>query len=201
VTQAESYIFGVVLLSDWRARDLQRAESPYLGSFAGLKLASSVSPWVVTLDALEPFRVAGPGQEPAPPSYLQSTDEQNFAIQVELLFQPAGSTVAPLVLSHTSTSALYWSMAQQLAHLSATGGPLEVGDLCASGGISGPTPGSLGSLLELTHDATQPLNLPNDLHLGYLRDGDTVILRGYAEKNGLRIGLGEVRSTVLPTSV
>ncbi|RZK30937.1 MAG: fumarylacetoacetase, partial [Hymenobacter sp.] len=105
-----------------------------------------------------------------------------------------------LVLSHTSTSALYWSMAQQLAQLTAHGGPLAAGDLCASGGISGATAGALGSLLELTHGGTQPLNLPNGLQLGYLRDGDTVILRGYAEQNGLRIGLGEVRGTVLPAT-
>lgn len=201
LAQAESHIFGVLLLNDWSARDVQRWENQPLGLLAGLKFISSVSPWVVTLDALEPFRVAGPSQEPAPFPYLQASAEQHFDIQLDLLFKPAGSTVAPLVLSHTSTSALYWSMAQQLAYLTATGCPLEVGDLCASGGISGPTPGSLGSLLELTHDATQPLNLPNDLRLGYLRDGDTIILRGYAEQNGLRIGLGEVCGTVLPATI
>jgi fumarylacetoacetase len=155
---------------------------------------------VVTLDALEPFRVAGPAQEPTPLSYLQASGEQHFNIQLEMLLKPVGSTVAPLVLSHTSTSLLYWSMAQQLAQLTANGCPLEAGDLCASGGISGATAGALGSLLELTHDGTQPLNLPNGLQMGYLRDGDTVILRGYAEQNGLRIGLGEVRGTVLPAA-
>jgi fumarylacetoacetase len=198
--QAESHIFGVLLLNGWRARDMQYPEEPALGSPAGLKAISSVSPWVVTLDALEPFRVAGPPQEPTALPQLQATDEQHFDIQLEVLLQPAGSTVAPLVLSHTSTRFLYWSMAQQLAHLAATGGALEVGDLCASGGISGPTPGSLGSLLELTHGGTQPLNLPNDLQLGYLRDGDTIIVRGYAQSDGLRIGLGEVRGTVLPAT-
>ena len=107
---------------------------------------------------------------------------------------------AALAAGPVGSLPLPYSSAQQLAHLTANGCPLEVGDLCASGGISGPTSGSLGSLLELTHDATQPLNLPNDLRLGYLRDGDMVILRGYAEKNGLRIGLGEVSGTVLPAA-
>jgi fumarylacetoacetase len=200
VAQAENHIFGVLLLNDWSARDVQRWENQPLGPLAGLKFISSVSPWVVTLDALEPFRMAGAAQEPAPLSYLQASSEQHFDIHLEMLLKPAGSTVAPLVLSHTSTSALYWSMAQQLAQLTANGCPLEVGDLCASGGISGTTSGALGSLLELTHNGTQPLNLPNDLRLGYLRDGDTVILRGYAEQNGLRIGLGEVRGTVLPAA-
>ncbi|RYY17443.1 MAG: fumarylacetoacetase, partial [Cytophagaceae bacterium] len=114
--------------------------------------------------------------------------------------KPVGSTVAPLVISHTTTGHLHWSMAQQLAHHASNGCPLEVGDLCASGTISGPTPGSLGCLLELTQRGTQPLNLPNDLQLSFLRDGDTIILRGYAEKNGVRIGLGEVHGTVLPAA-
>jgi fumarylacetoacetase len=200
VAQAEQHIFGLLLLNNWSARDIQRGENQPLGSFAGTSFASSVSPWVVTLDALEPFRVAGPTQESPPLPYFEATDDQHFAIQLDMLLKPAGSTVAPLVLTHTDTSHLRWSMAQQLAHLTANGCPLEVGDLCGSGGISGPTPGSLGSLLELTHDGTQPLSLPNDLHMSYLRDGDTVIIRGYAEKNGLRIGLGEVRGTVLPAS-
>jgi len=194
--QAESHIFGLLLLNDWSARDIQRSA----GQSAGTNFASSVSPWVVTLDALEPFRIAGSAQESQPLPYLQTSGEHHFNVQLEMLFQPAGATVAPLVLSHTTTSYLYWSMAQQLAQLTASGCPLEVGDLCASGGISGPTAGSLGSLLELTQAGTQPLNLPNDLRLGYLRDGDTVILRGYAEKDGLRIGLGEVRGTVLPAT-
>jgi fumarylacetoacetase len=153
---------------------------------------------VVTLDALEPFRVAGPAQEPQPLPYLQGEGNQHFDVQLEVLIQPAGATAAPLVISRTSTKYLYWSMAQQLTHHASNGCPLEVGDIYASGTISGPTPGALGSLLELTQRGTEPLNLPNGLQLGFLRDGDTVILRGYAEKNGLRIGLGEVSGTVLP---
>ncbi|TVT38996.1 fumarylacetoacetase [Hymenobacter setariae] len=200
VAQAESHIFGVLLLNDWRARDLQRWLAQALGSPVDKDFISSVSPWVVTLDALEPFRVTGPAQEPEPLPYLQVSGEQHFDLHLEMLFKPAGSTVAPLVLSHTNTSTNYWSMAQQLTQLTANGTALEAGDLCASGASSGLTSGALGSLAELTQGGTQPLSLPNDLHLSYLRDGDTVILRGYAEKNGLRIGLGEVHGTVLPAT-
>jgi fumarylacetoacetase len=198
LAEAESHIFGLVLFNDWSARDIQSWEYQPLGPFLGKNFASSVSPWVVTLDALEPFRVAGPAQEPQPLPYLQGADSQHFDIQLEVLLKPAGSTVAPLVISHTSMKYLYWSMAQQLTHHASNGCPLAAGDIYASGTISGPTPGSLGSLLELTQRGTQPLNLPNDLQMGFLRDGDTVTLRGYAEKNGIRIGLGEVSGTILP---
>lgn len=200
LAQAEDHIFGLVLFNDWSARDIQSWEYQPLGPFLGKNFASSVSPWVVTLDALEPFRVTGPAQEPQPLPYLQTTDNQNFDIQLEVLIQPAGATAAPLVISHSNMRHLYWSMAQQLTHHASNGCPLEVGDIYASGTISGPTPGSLGSLLELTQRGTEPLNLPGELQLGFLRDGDTVILRGYAEKNGLRIGLGAVSGTVLPAS-
>jgi fumarylacetoacetase len=198
LAQAEEHIFGLVLFNDWSARDIQSWEYQPLGPFLGKNFASSVSPWVVTLDALEPFRVAGPAHEPQPLPYLQGEGDQHFDIQLEVLIQPVSSTVAPLVISHTSMKHLYWSMAQQLTHHASNGCPLAAGDIYASGTISGPTPGSLGSLLELTQRGTQPLALPGDLQLGFLRDGDTVILRGYAEKNGIRIGLGEVSGTVLP---
>ena len=200
IAEAENHIFGLVLFNDWSARDIQSWEYQPLGPFLGKSFASSVSPWVVTLDTLEPFRVAGPTQEPRPLSYLQSTDNQHFDIQLEVLVQPAGATAAPLVISSTNTRHLYWSMAQQLTHQASNGCPLAVGDLYASGTISGPTPGALGSLLELTQRGQQPLNLPDGLQLGFLRDGDTVILRGYAERDGVRIGLGEVRGTVLPAA-
>jgi len=200
IGQAEDHIFGLLLFNDWSARDMQSWEYQPLGPFLSKNFASSVSPWVVTLDALEPFRVAGPAQEPQPLPYLQTSAEHHFDIHLEMLLAPAGSTVAPLVLSHTNTRHLYWSMAQQLAHHASNGCPLAAGDLYASGTISEPTPGALGSLLEMTQGGTQPLNLPGDLQLVFLRDGDTVILRGYAERNGLRIGLGEVRGTILPAS-
>jgi fumarylacetoacetase len=200
ISEAESHIFGLVLFNDWSARDIQSWEYQPLGPFLGKNFASSMSPWVVTLDALEPFRVAGPTQEPQPLPYLQTFGEHHFDIQLEVLIQLAGATVAPLVISRTTMKHLYWSMAQQLAHHASNGCPLDAGDIYASGTISGPTSGALGSLLEMTQRGTQPLNLPGDLQLGFLRDGDTVILRGFAEKNGLRIGLGEVSGTVLPAA-
>ena len=200
IAQAEDAIFGLLLFNDWSARDIQSWEYQPLGPFLGKSFASSVSPWVVTLDALEPFRVAGPAQEPLPLLYLQTPGEQHFDIQLEMLLLPAGSTAAPLVLSHTNARYSYWSMAQQLTHQASNGCSLQAGDLCASGTISGPTSGSLGCLLEMTLGGKQPLNLPNDLNLVYLQDGDTVILRGYAEQNGIRIGLGEVSGTVLPAA-
>jgi len=198
IGEAESHIFGLVLFNDWSARDIQSWEYQPLGPFLGKNFASSMSPWVVTLDALEPFRVAGPAQEPTPLPYLQAEGAHHFDIELEVLVQPARATAAPLVISRTNMRHLYWSMAQQLAHQASNGCPLAVGDIYASGTISGPTPGSLGSLLELTQRGTEPLNLPDGLRLGFLRDGDTVILRGFAEREGLRIGLGEVSGTVLP---
>jgi len=200
LAEAERHIFGMVLFNDWSARDIQSWEYQPLGPFLGKNFASSVSPWVVTLDALEPFRVAGPAQEPELLPYLQASGEHHFDIELEVLIRPAGSAVAPYVISRTNMRHLYWSMAQQLTHHASNGCPLDAGDIYASGTISGPTPGSLGSLLELTQRGTQPLSLPGDLHLGFLRDGDTVILRGFAEKNGIRIGLGEVSGTVLPAA-
>ena len=198
IERAEEHIFGLVLFNDWSARDIQSWEYQPLGPFLGKNFASSISPWVVTLDALEPFRAAGPVQEPAPLPYLQTAGERHFAIQLEVLLQPAGASAPPVVLSRTTMQHLYWSMAQQLAHHASNGCPLDAGDLYASGTISGPTPDSLGSLLELTQGGTAPLALPDGTMRTFLQDGDTVILRGYAERGGLRIGLGEVRGTVLP---
>ena len=196
IGQAEDHIFGVVLFNDWSARDIQSWEYQPLGPFLGKNFASSVSPWVVTLDALEPFRVPGPTQEPEPLPHLQAPGLHHFDIKLEVLLQPAGATAAPLVISSTNMRHLYWSMAQQLAHHASNGCPLEAGDIYASGTISGPTAGSLGSLLELTQRGTQPLNLPG-VERGFLQDGDTVILRGYAEQGGVRIGLGEVSGMVV----
>ncbi|MGI4869800.1 MAG: fumarylacetoacetase [Janthinobacterium lividum] len=195
ITEAESHIFGLLLFNDWSARDIQSWEYQPLGPFLGKNFASSVSPWVVTLDALEPFRVAGPAQEPQPLPYLQAPGEHHFDIHLEVLLQ-AGDA-APVLLSRSNMRHLYWSMAQQLAHHASGGCPLEAGDLYASGTISGPTPDALGCLLELTKRGTQPLRLPDGTERAFLLDGDTVILRGYAEKNGLRIGMGEVRGTVV----
>ncbi|MBC8082521.1 MAG: fumarylacetoacetase [Hymenobacter sp.] len=196
--QAEDHIFGLVLFNDWSARDLQSWEYVPLGPFLGKSFGSSISPWVVTLDALEPFRVAGPPQEPEPLLYLRQLDAHNFDISLEISIQPEAGPEA--VVSRTNFQHMYWSMAQQLTHHASNGCNLEVGDLCASGTISGPTPDSLGSLLELAWRGTRPLPLPDGTERSFLHDGDTVILRGFGEKNGIRIGFGEVRGTVLPAA-
>ncbi|NML64119.1 fumarylacetoacetase [Hymenobacter sp. RP-2-7] len=197
--QAESYIFGLLLFNDWSARDIQSWEYQPLGPFLGKSFASSVSGWVVTLDALEPFRVPGPAQEPAPLPYLQASGAHHFDITLEVLLQPAEAP-EPTLLCRTNTQHLYWSMAQQLTHHASNGCPLAVGDLCASGTISGAAPDALGCLLELTRRGQQPLTLPDGSSRAWLADGDTVIMRGYAAREGLRIGLGEVRGTVLPAA-
>ncbi|WP_303311387.1 fumarylacetoacetase [Hymenobacter sp. BT730] len=196
VAAAEDHIFGLLLFNDWSARDIQSWEYVPLGPFLGKNFGSSVSPWVVTLDALEPFRVAGPEQEPQPLPYLQLDGDHNFDIQLEVVLQPKGGPET--VICHSNFRYMYWNMAQQLAHHASNGCPLEVADLYASGTISGPTPDSYGSMLELSWRGTKPLHLPNGTERKFLQDGDTVIMRGYAEKDGLRIGFGEVRGTVLP---
>jgi len=197
VGEAEAHIFGLLLLNDWSARDIQSWEYQPLGPFLGKNFVTSLSPWVVTLDALEPFRVPGPAQEPSPLPYLQTSLAYHYDITLEVLLQSA-SAAEPTLISRTNTQHLYWSMAQQLAHHTSNGCNLEVSDLLASGTISGPTPDSLGCLLELTRRGQQPLTLSDGSTRAWLEDSDTVIIRGYAQREGLRIGLGEVRGTVLP---
>ncbi|MCR5886294.1 fumarylacetoacetase [Hymenobacter sp. J193] len=196
VQHAEEYIFGLVLFNDWSARDIQSWEYVPLGPFLGKSFGSSVSPWVVTLDALEPFRVAGPVQEPEPLLYLRQLDKHNFDINLEVAIQPEAGPET--TVSRSNFGLMYWSMAQQLAHHSSNGCNLEVGDLYASGTISGPTPDSLGSMLELAWRGTRPLPLADGSERKFLQDGDRVTMRGYCERNGLRIGFGEVTGKVLP---
>ena len=167
-----------------------------LGPFLGKNFGSSVAPWVVTLDALEPFRVAGPAQEPAPLPYLAQAGPHNFDVHLEVALTPADG--AETTLSRTNFGGMYWSMAQQLAHHASNGCNLEAGDLYASGTISGPTPDSLGSMLELAWRGTRPVPLPDGTERRFLLDGDTVTIRGFATKDGVRVGFGEVRGTVLP---
>ncbi|MBF9220673.1 fumarylacetoacetase [Hymenobacter ruricola] len=196
IAAAEDHIFGLCLFNDWSARDLQSWEYVPLGPFLGKNFGSSVAPWVVTLDALEPFRVAGPAQEPTPLPYLQHTGAHNFDVRLEVALTPAGGSET--TISRTNFGLMYWSMAQQLAHHASNGCNLEAGDLYASGTISGPTPDSLGSMLELAWRGTRPVPLPDGSERKFLLDGDTVVMRGYAEKEGVRIGFGEVRGTVQP---
>ncbi|SHJ47971.1 fumarylacetoacetate hydrolase [Hymenobacter daecheongensis DSM 21074] len=196
---AEEHIFGLVLFNDWSARDIQSWEYVPLGPFLGKSFGSSVSPWVVMLDALEPFRVAGPEQEPEPLLYLRQSGEHNFDINLEVTIQPADGPETTVCRSNFRY--MYWSMAQQLTHQTSNGCNLQAGDLYASGTISGHTPDSFGSMLELAWKGTKPLHLANGAERKFLADGDTVTMRGYCENEGLRLGFGEVRGTVLPANL
>jgi fumarylacetoacetase len=195
-TEAADHIFGLVLFNDWSARDIQAWEYVPLGPFLAKSFASSISPWVVTLDALEPFRTAGPPQDPAPLPYLETTGEQAFDIALEVGIAPAGGEET--VVCRSNFKHLYWSMAQQLAHHTVNGCNVRCGDMMASGTISGPTPDSYGSMLELTWRGTKPLRLSDGSERRFILDGDTVVMRGHCAKNGVRVGFGEVRSAVLP---
>ena len=196
VQNAEDHIFGLMLFNDWSARDIQSWEYVPLGPFLGKSFGSSVSPWVVTLDALEPFRVAGPVQEPEPLLYLRQLDKHNFDVNLEVAITPAGGPET--VVSRANFGLMYWSMAQQLTHHASNGCNQQVGDLYASGTISGPTPDSLGSMLELAWRGTRPVPLADGSERKFLQDGDRVTMRGFAQKDGVRIGFGEVTGQVLP---
>ena len=196
IDEAEDHIFGLCLFNDWSARDLQSWEYVPLGPFLGKNFGSSIAPWVVTLDALEPFRIAGPTQEPQPLPYLSQSGAHNFDVHLEVALT---TTEGPeTTISRANFGLMYWSMAQQLTHHASNGCNLEAGDLYASGTISGATPDSLGSMLELSWRGTRPVPLADGTERSFLLDGDTVTMRGYAEKDGVRIGFGEVSGTVLP---
>ena len=195
IEEAENHIFGMVLLNDWSARDIQQWEYVPLGPFNAKTFGTSISPWVVTLEALEPFRCASPMQEPQPLPYLRENTANNYDINLQVAIAANGSET---VISNTNFKHMYWSMMQQLTHHSITGCNMRVGDLMGSGTISGPEKDSRGSLLELTWNTTEPLTLVNGEQRGFLEDGDTVIMRGHCQKDGLRIGFGEVRGAVLP---
>ncbi len=195
IEEAENHIFGMVLLNDWSARDIQQWEYVPLGPFNSKTFGTSISPWVVTLEALEPFRCASPVQEPQPLTYLRENTANNYDINLQVAIATAGSET---VISNTNFTYRYWSMMQQLTHHTIAGCNVRVGDLMGSGTISGPEKDSRGSLLELTWNTTEPLTLVNGEQRGFLEDGDTLIMRGHCQKDGLRIGFGEVRGTVLP---
>ncbi len=202
VERARDHIFGLVLVNDWSARDIQAWEYQPLGPFLGKSFATSISPWVVTLDALEPYRVAGPQQEPRPLPYLQSTQPWNFDIEllVELeTTQMRSANMPGQIVSHSNFKYMYWNMAQQLAHATVNGTAVRPGDLYASGTISGPTPDSYGSFIEITWRGARPLVLESSESRSFLDDGDTVTLRGYCEQPGKpRIGFGAVAGTIMP---
>lgn len=202
VDRAGDSIFGVVLVNDWSARDIQAWEYQPLGPFNAKSFATSVSPWVVTLDALEPYRVPGPIQEPAPLPHLRTTENWNFDIHLSMELQTAlmrEKHLAPEVISQTNYRWLYWNMAQQLAHATSNGASIRAGDLFASGTISGADPKSYGSLMELTWRGRDPIELPSGERRSFLEDGDTVVIRGYCEAPGKpRLDLGSVSGTILP---
>ena len=197
IDQAEDYIFGLVLFNDWSARDLQKWEYVPLGPFLAKSFASSMAPWIVPLEALEPFRLSGPKQDPEVLPYLQTQGPKNFDITLEVTLTPAEG--ATTTICQTNYKYLYWSMAQQLTHHSSNGCNLKIGDLMASGTISGPTPEAYGSLLELSWNGTKPLSLKGGATRTFLQDGDTVHIRGFSEKKGMRIGFGTVETQILPS--
>ena len=201
VDKAEEYVFGFLLFNDWSARDIQRWEYVPLGPFLAKNFFSSVSPWVVTLEALEPFRVPAPLQTPSVLPYLNEKKHQNFDINLEVTLTASDSQLSTdnsQSISSTNFKNMYWTVAQQIAHHTVNGCNLNVGDLLASGTISGTEPNSYGSLLELTWGGKNPITLPNGSTRTFLEDGDTITINGYAEKNGIRVGFGELRNTVLP---
>ncbi|WP_147676608.1 fumarylacetoacetase [Algibacter pacificus] len=196
VNEAEEHIFGLVLLNDWSARDIQKWESDPFGPFLGKSFASSISPWIVTLDALEPYRVEGPKSLKKQLNYLKYNGKKSYDINLEVAIQPKGAKET--VVSKTNFKYIYWNMAQQLAHHTINGCPVNSGDMMGSGAISGPTPNSLGSLLELTSQGKHPLKMTDGSERKFINDSDTVIMRAHCEKDGTRIGFGEISTKLLP---
>ncbi|GAB1347723.1 fumarylacetoacetase [Cloacibacterium normanense] len=194
--EAEDAIFGMVIFNDWSARDIQSWEYVPLGPFLGKNFCSSISPWVVTLEALEPFRTASPKQEPEVLDYLKFEGDKNFDINLEVYLQPENGEEN--LICKSNYKYMYWNMTQQLAHHTINGCNVEVGDLYASGTISGSEPNSFGSMLELTWRGQNPLKLSDGSERKFIEDHDTIIMRGFSEKDGIRVGFGEVRGKVLP---
>jgi fumarylacetoacetase len=190
---AREHIFGFVLVNDWSARDIQRWEYQPLGPFLGKSFATSISPWIVPLDALDSYLVEPPPQDPEPLPYLRAGGGWALDLELEVALVPAGGDET--VVSRTNARGLYWTAAQQLAHATVNGTNVRPGDLYASGTISGGEPGSYGSLIELTWGGRDPLDLGGERRT-FLADGDTVILRGSTPDG--RVSLGEVRGEILP---
>jgi fumarylacetoacetase len=196
VERARERIFGLVLVNDWSARDIQKWEYQPLGPFTAKNFATSVSPWVVTLDALEPFRIPGPEQSPAPSDYLIDKEDGSYDVRLEVWLR-SERMQAPERICQSNTKHLYWSMAQQLAHHTITGCNVRPGDLLASGTISAPDEGGFGSLLELAWNGTKPLRFASGEERSFLEDGDEVTVTGWAAGDGYRVGFGEVTGKIL----
>lgn len=197
IESAEDHIFGMVLMNDWSARDVQKWEYVPLGPFCGKNLGTTISPWVVTLEALEPFRCRGPSQEPTPLSYLQDDSSASYDINLQVHLKTADHADS-VVISRSNFNFLYWTMKQQLAHHTSTGCNMQPGDLCGSGTISGTEPDTYGSFLELAWKGTKPLALSHGVTRTFLQDGDTLTLTGHCQGEGFRIGFGQCSGVVLP---
>lgn len=194
--EADNYIFGLALFNDWSARDIQKWEYVPLGPFLAKNFASSISPWIITLDALEPFRVSGPKQEPKVLPYLEYEGDKHLDINLEVAIKPENSEETCVTKSNFKH--MYWNMNQQLAHHTVNGCNINAGDTMASGTISGNEEGSYGSMLEISWRGTKPFPMKDGSERKFINDGDTVIMRGWGKKNGVRIGFGEVSTKVLP---
>lgn len=194
--EAKDHIFGMCIMNDWSARDIQKWEYVPLGPFLAKSFASSISPWIVTMDALEPFAIEGPKQEPEVLSYLKYEGNHHYDIHLEVGIQPEKGEETTVCKSNYKH--MYWNMAQQLAHHSVNGCNIRCGDMMASGTISGPTPDSYGSMLEISWRGTKPVKMKDGSERKFIQDHDTVVMRGHCEKDGVRIGFGEVATKVLP---
>jgi len=193
---AEDHIFGMVLFNDWSARDIQKWEYVPLGPFLGKSFASSISPWIVTMDALEYFKVDGPKQKPEVLPYLKFEGQKSYDINLDVFLKPKGGQEQKI--SSSNHKYMYWNMAQQLAHQTVNGCNINVGDLYGSGTLSGKESDSYGSLLELTWAGSNPIQLTDGSERKFLLDHDTVIIKGYCEKDDIRVGFGEVMTEILP---
>jgi len=197
IDASDEHLFGLVLVNDWSARDIQKWEYVPLGPFLGKSFATTVSPWVVPMAALEPFRVDGPAQDPEPLEYLQQTGPHNYDVQLEVGLQ-TDALGAPHTICQTNFHYMYWSVVQQLAHHTVNGCNVRPGDLLASGTISGPTEDSYGSMLELSWRGEKPIDLPSGETRSFLEDGDRVVMTGFADGDGHRIGFGAAEGVVQP---
>jgi fumarylacetoacetase len=195
--QAEEMIFGFTILNDWSARDIQQWEYVPLGPFQAKAFATSISPWIVTREALEPFRLHGPAQDPKPLPYLKQALPNNYDLQLDVALRAAGMNEA-MRICRTNFKYMYWSSVQQLMHHASSGCAMNIGDVLGSGTISGPDKDSRGSLLEIGWNGTEPLQLPGGTKRTFLEDGDSLVMRGWCQGDGYRVGFGEVEGTILP---
>jgi fumarylacetoacetase len=196
IENAENHIFGKVIFNDWSARDIQKWEYVPLGPFLGKNFGSSISPWIVTMEALEPFRCESVPQDPEVLPYLQYTGDKNFDINLEVGLTPEGDEET--TIAESNFKYMYWNMAQQLTHHTANGCNLNVGDMMASGTISGKEKGSYGSMLELSWGGKETVELNNGKTRTFIEDNDTITIRAWCEKDGIRVGFGECSSKILP---